>query len=193
MAHQAEQDPGPPAEGGAHLVTREEIARGAWLDRFGRKRIPRGEIHRDDGTVEAVDVVTVFNAWREQDERREAKRQAAIRRLTPEGRRAYLTYLRTGRRPAARPTAPAVRVAHGARQQSGRPRASAARSSARSGDSGDDGPGEPPAGAAAAVAAAWACSLRTRRPDLAWTVERPRHARHALAPRIADLDPERAV
>jgi hypothetical protein len=64
------------------------------------------------------------------------------------------------------------RPARRANGPSGRPRAQATRSSARSGDSpSEDEPDEPPAAALDAVAACWASILHERHPDVSWEVE----------------------
>jgi hypothetical protein len=74
-------------------------------------------------------------------DRVQAHNRRVLRRLTPQGRRAFATYMRTGIRPVPIPARMAPRP-----RGAGRPadRRSAQRSSARSGDSGDSEGSEPP-------------------------------------------------
>lgn len=113
-----------------------------YYDSLGHRRVvtPTTTI-ADDGTVtHGYEADAVFAAHCDDVQ---ARRRAALRKMSPTMRRSYVTYLRTGRIPTT-PTTPTTARPRGA----GRPRtrtSSARRSSERSGDSGDDSdPSEPP-------------------------------------------------
>jgi hypothetical protein len=137
------------AEGAKTWLSEEFNCAGDGVMRRAWREVPVPEF--DDGDWKQKFTADDGTASYDQDAIREAfahfakaesEHSAAVRALPPVARRAYATYLRTGRLPEARARAP--REARNGRPR-GSKRSSSRRSSERSGDSGsEDGESEPP-------------------------------------------------